>query len=26
MGDGCSLTNARELTDAEFEQLYKQAL
>ncbi len=26
MGDGCSLTNARELTDEDFEQLYKQAL
>ena len=26
MGDGCSLTNARELTDADFEALYKQAI
>ena len=26
MGDGCSLTNARELVDEDFEALYKQAL
>ena len=26
MGDGCSLTNARELTDGDFEALYKRAL
>jgi alcohol dehydrogenase len=26
MGDGCSLTNARELEDADFEELYKAAL
>jgi alcohol dehydrogenase class IV len=26
MGDGCSLTNARELVDEDFEALYKQAI